>query len=239
MQIFHGRSKIIRIDASVLSIKGILTALFDDAGLEPAEDILSNLNHYISELESWNKRINLTGITKPEEMALKHVGDTIVLALNIPDGIKTVLDIGTGAGIPGLVLKLIRQDLDVVLLDAVRKKVSFLRYLIAGMGLTCVWAEHGRAGMDGVPAQRPHAGFDLIVSQAVGPVDDLAGMSDRLLAKDGMILSLKGLRGDEELEVRRPKLLKMGWDATSLKTYTPLTRRLRHLIFIKRAAAWR
>lgn len=209
--------------------------MFEESGLAPAGKVLSDLHYYISELANWNQRINLTGITDPGEMALKHAGDAIVLALHIPEGVNTVLDIGTGAGAPGLVLKLIRQDLDITLVDAVRKKVSFLRYLIASMGLSGVWAEQGRVGMPGIPARRPQGGFDLAVSQAVGPVDELARISDKLLSKDGIIISLKGARGAEELEARRAGLLKMGWDAQPVRAYTPITRRLRYMIFMRRA----
>lgn len=236
LQIYPERLKIIRIDVSNLSVKKILSALFEESSLTPTEKVLADLHYYIFELANWNKQINLTGISNPAEMALKHVGDAIVLALHIPDGINTVLDIGTGAGVPGLVLKLIRQDLNIVLVDAVRKKVSFLRYLIARMGLSGVCAEHGRVGMSGVPIQRPRCGFDLVVSQAVGPVDELVRMSDKLLAKDGIIISLKGVNGVEELEDRKARLLKMGWDAWPVKAYTPITRQLRHLIFIKKVS---
>ncbi|MGQ9813083.1 MAG: 16S rRNA (guanine(527)-N(7))-methyltransferase RsmG [Dissulfurimicrobium sp.] len=211
-----------------------MSGLFEESGLAPAGKVLSDLHYYISELANWNQRINLTGIVDPCGMALKHVGDAIVLAQHIPEGVNTVLDIGTGAGAPGLVLKLIRQDLDVVLVDAVRKKVSFLKYMIASMGLSGVCAEHGRVGMSGVPAQRPKSGFDLVVSQAVGPVDELVDMSDKLLTKNGTIISLKGAKGAEELEVRRAGLLKMGWDAKTVKAYTPITRRLRYMIFLQR-----
>jgi 16S rRNA (guanine527-N7)-methyltransferase len=235
LQICPERLIPIRTDVSDLSVKKILSGLFEESGLAPAGKVLSDLHYYISELANWNQRINLTGITDPAWMALKHVGDAIVLVQHIPEGVNTVLDIGTGAGAPGLVLKLIRQDLDVVLVDVVRKKVSFLRYMIASMGLSGVWAEQGRVGMAGVPAQRPKSGFDLVVSQAVGPVDELAGMSDKLLTKNGIIISLKGARGAEELESRRAGLLQMGWDARTVKAYTPITRRLRHMIFIQRA----
>lgn len=235
LQTCPGRLRI-SAESSNLSVKTILVRLFKESGLNPVEKVLSDLHVYISELETWNQRMNLTGITDPGEMALKHIGDTIVLALHIPKGVNTVLDIGTGAGVPGLVLKLIRQDLEVVLIDAVRKKVSFLRYLIARMGLSGVCAEHGRVGMSGVPMQRPKGGFDLVVSQAVGPVDELVRISDKLLAKDGIIISLKGVKGVEELEDRKARLLKMGWDARSVKAYTPITRQLRHLIFIKRVS---
>ncbi|UKL14353.1 16S rRNA (guanine(527)-N(7))-methyltransferase RsmG [Dissulfurimicrobium hydrothermale] len=189
---------------------------------------------YIFELESWNRRINLTGITDPREMALRHVGDTILVALHTPEGANTVLDIGTGAGVPGLVLKLIRQDLEVALVDAVRKKVSFLRYLIAKMGLSGVWAEHGRIGLDDVPIRRPREGFDLVISQAVGPLDRIVEIASGLVREGGLIVSLKGPKGIEELKAKEGWLTSKGWVARPVETRTPAAGYRRCLILVRK-----
>lgn len=219
---------------SGFSLKDVLVRLFGESGLAITDRAVDDLCIYLCELDNWNKRMNLTGIAGLEEMAVKHVGDTILLALHAPDRIGYMLDIGTGAGVPGLIFKIIRRDLNVVLVDSVRKKVSFLRYLIARLGLCGVWVEQGRVGLDDVPACRPEAGFDLIVSQAVGPIDELAGMAGGLLSKDGVIISLKGVRGVEEAADFKERLLEMGWEARPVKAYTPVGRQMRYLIFMKR-----
>lgn len=219
-------------------LKDVFVRLSAESGFAITDRTAGDLCVYLHELENWNKRMNLTGITGLEEMAIKHVGDTILLALHLPVRIRYMIDIGTGAGVPGLILKIIRRDLDVVLVDSVRKKVSFLKYLIARLGLCGVWAEHGRAGMDGVPAHRPEAGFDLAVSQAVGPIDELVDMAGGLLSRDGVIISLKGARGAHEAGVFKERLLEMGWDARPVKAFAPVSRQMRHLIFMKRVISY-
>ncbi len=193
------------------------------------------LCYYFSELSSWNRRLNLTGLKTTEKMIAKHLGDTLVLVRWIPEGLNSVIDIGTGAGIPGLILKILRPDLDVCLLDARRKRVSFLMSVIAGLGLANVWAVHGRAGEGNapLPASCSMSAFDMAVSQAVGKVTDLVSMSEGYLSTDGMVVAMKGADGIRELEEYRGSLSGLGWEAEAVESFTPVEKLRRYLVVMR------
>lgn len=81
-----------------------------EGGVRPSGELITNLRVYIEELHSWNQHTNLTGLKTMEEMAVKHVGDTLTLIRVLPEDVHHVLDIGTGPGVPGFILKLFRPD---------------------------------------------------------------------------------------------------------------------------------
>jgi len=200
------------------------------------EKSLPGLSTYFRELALWNRRVNLTGLRTPEKMVSKHLGDTVVLEQWLPEQVHFVLDIGTGAGIPGLILKILRPGLDCWLLDARRKRVSFLQAVIAELGMDGVHAVHGRAGegtgllFPGAPAR-----FDMVTGQAVGSVIDLAKMAEEFIRAGGLVVSMKGPAGTAELEEARPALEDLGWKAGTVATETPLERQKRLLVIMKRA----
>lgn len=195
---------------------------------------MTNLGVYLGELYSWNQRINLTGLKTIEEMALKHVGDTLTLIRFLPKSVHHVLDIGTGPGVPGLILKLFCPDLKIVLIDAIRKKVSFLNTVIAIIGLTDIWAEHCRLGSKDILRHFPPEGFDVIVSQAVGSLDEFARMALPLLSANGLVIAMKGPKADEELEEKMGYLQRHGWKAGIIKTKTPVSSFQRNLVVLRR-----
>jgi 16S rRNA (guanine527-N7)-methyltransferase len=205
-----------------------------ECGIAPSGELITNLRIYLEELYSWNQRVNLTGLKTMQEMALKHVGDTLTLIRFLPVGIRHVLDIGTGSGVPGFILKLFRPDLEIVLIDAVRKKVSFLSAIIAITGLTGIWAEHCRVGPKDIPMHLPPEGFDVIVSQAVGPLDELARMARSLLSPNGLVIAMKGPKLDEELEGKIDYLQRHGWKTDIIRTQTPVSGFRRNLVMLRR-----
>ena len=213
------------------NIRELLDELLLRGGLTSTEKLLTDLRTYLEELYSWNQHINLTGLKTLEEMAVKHVGDTLVLVQHLPVGIHHLLDIGTGAGSPGLVLKFFCPDLKIVLVDSVRKKVSFLNTVIAKIGLTGIWAEHGRVGPNWVPRHLPPEGFDVVVSQAVGPLDGLIEMASPLLSTNGLVIAMKGPNVDRELKEKRSYL---GYITNIIRTQTPVGGYRRSLVVMQR-----
>ncbi len=216
------------------NIKPLLHELLQQGGVTPSGELITNLRVYLGELYSWNQRINLTGLKTMEEMAIKHVGDTLTLIRFLPKGVHHILDIGTGPGVPGLILKLFRPDLEIVLIDAIRKKVSFLNTVIAIIGLTGIWAEHCRVSPKDIPRHLPPEGFDVIVSQAVGPLDELASMARPLLSPNGLVIAMKGPKVDEELEGKMGYLQRHGWKTGIIKTQTPVSSFRRNLVMLRR-----
>jgi 16S rRNA (guanine527-N7)-methyltransferase len=216
-------------------LKDLVTRILREGGFVPSPGIVENLCAYLEGLDAWNRRMNLTGLKDVGEMAVKHVGDTLTLTAALPPSTRTVLDIGTGAGVPGLVLKLLRPDLEIVLVDSIRKRISFLKTVIAVMGLEGVWAEQGRVGTErGVPHGRPEGGFDVIVSQAVGSIDELARMACPLLARQGVVILMKGPKAAGELEAKRDELVGKGWGVELMETRVPVTGHVRNLILLRR-----
>ena len=143
-------------------------------------------------LGEWNRRINLTAISDPLEVAVKHCLDAIApLHLLPPDG--KLLDIGTGGGFPGIPLKIMRPDLDMTLIDAVRKKISFVNHVIRCLGLSRIEALHVRAeALAG--EQRFQGRYTVIVCRALADLTKVARLALPLLSGQGKIVVYQGPR---------------------------------------------
>lgn len=216
------------------NIEFLLNELLKQGYVQPSSELIKNLRIYLEELYSWNQRINLTGLKSMEEMAIKHIGDTLVLNRFLPEGVHRVLDIGTGAGVPGLILKLFRSNLEIFLIDSVQKKISFLNFVIAHIGLKGIWTEHHRLGFKDTPEHFPPEGFDLIVSQAFGSLDKLASMARPLLSASGLVIALKGPKAKVELRERIEYLKRYDWRVNVIKTKTPVGNFRRNLIMLRK-----
>ena len=167
-------------------------------GLELTEQQLERFLRYRQELLDWNRRINLTAITDPEEVLLRHFLDSLsVLAVYDRSGGR-LLDIGTGAGFPGLPLKIVRPQWHVVLLEATGKKVRFLQHVIETLQLRDVEAVHGRAEELAHNAEY-RASFDLVTARAVASLPKLLEYTAPFCRVGGQIVLPK--KGDlvEEL----------------------------------------
>ena len=151
-------------------------------------------------LVEWNKVMNLTGITEYEEVNEKHFVDSlsIVKALDMKS-VKSVIDVGTGAGFPGIPLKIAFPHLKVVLLDSLNKRINFLNTVIAEMGLTDIKTIHGRAEDYAIQTEYREK-FDLCVSRAVANLSTLSEYCLPYVSADGLFVPYKSGEIDEELE---------------------------------------
>ena len=151
-------------------------------------------------LVEWNKVMNLTGITEYEEVNEKHFVDSlsIVKALDMKS-VKSVIDVGTGAGFPGIPLKIAIPHLKVVLLDSLNKRINFLNTVIAELGLTDIKTIHGRAE-DYAKQTEYREKFDLCVSRAVANLSTLSEYCLPYVSADGLFVPYKSGEIDEELE---------------------------------------
>jgi len=161
-------------------------------GLTLSMEQAASMAIHAGELVAWNRRSNLTSLTGPEEIAEKHYLDSILPMRWIPEG-ASILDIGSGGGFPGIPLKIMMPASDVVLVDAVRKKVSFINHAIRTLGLKRIRARHIRAeSLTRHTADGPADGFGVIISRALSSLERFVAMALPLLADDGMIVALKG-----------------------------------------------
>lgn len=192
-------------------------------GLELSEQQLAQFQCYRAELLEWNTRFNLTAITDPEEVLTRHFLDSLslLLALDRPRVRPTLslLDIGTGAGFPGLPLKIVRADWQITLVDATGKKVQFLQHVIETLGLEGIEAVQGRAEeLAHKPAYR--GAFDVVTARAVASFSTLLEYSAPFSKVRGLIvLPKKGLL-DEELAQGKRAAQQLG---TVLKADLPVT----------------
>lgn len=167
-------------------------------GLNVNEQQLEQFTRYRAALLDWNTRINLTAITNPEEVLIKHFLDSLSLLLVYDRPVVRLLDIGTGAGFPGLPLKIARPQWRVTLLEATGKKVTFLRHVIETLHLSGVEAIHGRAEELGhKPSYR--ASFDLVTARAVAALPTLLEYAAPFCHPGGEIILLK--KGDIAVEL--------------------------------------
>ena len=149
------------------------------------------LSWLAGELGRWSSRINLTAILDPIEMADKHILDSLSVLRALEQGPLTLLDAGTGAGFPGLPLAIAREDLTVTLVDAVAKKVGFLKHAIAQLGLAPrVRALHRR--LEGDPAAEGLGPFDVAVSRALADPARWAALAAPYLRPGGTLVVMAG-----------------------------------------------
>ena len=166
-------------------------------GVSLDEEQLAALRQHALLLLKWNEKFNLTTITAPEAMALKHYVDSLAILKWLPQT-GTVLDMGTGGGFPGIPVKIVRPSLSMILIDSSLKKVNYLTNVIRTMGLVDIDAYHVRA-QDVNRASFFKAPVDVAVSRAFTNLPDIIRLSFPLVKPGGMVIAMKGPAVSEEL----------------------------------------
>jgi len=166
-----------------------------ELGVEVSEEQAALFAVHAREMVRWNRRINLTAVTDPFEMAIKHYVDSIAaIPLIKPDA--SLLDAGSGGGFPGIPLKIMLPSLDLTLLEARRKRVSFLKHILRTLGVVDVGVLNERLE-ETAAALSPGAGFDVIVSRAFSHLELFAAHAMPLLNPGGCLVAFKGTKGDK------------------------------------------
>lgn len=163
-----------------------------------SEEQYNQFYKYMNLLIEWNKKINLTAIIEPKEIILKHFVDSLTIAKYIEEN-KKVADVGTGAGFPGIPLKIYRKDLKITLIDSLNKRLNFLNEVISELELKEITTVHGRAEELGQNKEYRER-FDIVTSRAVANLSTLSEYLIPFIKKDGKCIYMKTLEVDEELQ---------------------------------------
>lgn len=193
------------------------------------------LEQYRELLLEWNEKINLTAITDPEEIRVKHFEDSLTC---LDTGLFTpgvsVIDVGTGAGFPGLPLAMARPDISVTLLDSLQKRLLFLEEVIRQTDTQNAVTVHARAE-DGGRDKKLREQFDIVVSRAVSRLSVLCEYTLPYLKVGGTLIAMKGPSAEEELQEAQNALHVLGGGEATIKTTSLEDESLSHcLVLIKK-----
>lgn len=207
-------------------------------GVELNETQISQFIKYYEILVEWNSFMNLTGITEYEEVIQKHFVDSLALckAVDIKEA-QTLIDIGTGAGFPGIPLKIAYPQLQVTLLDSLQKRIKFLNEVISQLGLTGVETIHGRAEDFAKPSMKREA-YDICVSRAVANLASLSEYCLPYVKVGGYFIPYKSGKIEEEMEASKKAVFLLGGKLEEeVKFMLPESDISRSLIKIKKVSA--
>lgn len=172
----------------------------NEVGLELTELQYEQFIKYMRLLQEWNEKINLTAITDDEEVIKKHFIDCIkAFKSDTIKNAKTIIDVGTGAGFPGLPIAIMNPNVKVTLLDSLNKRINYLNTVVRELGLKNVTTIHSRAE-DGARKPELREKFDVATSRAVANMAVLSEYCMPYVKKDGYFVALKGPAVDEELK---------------------------------------
>ena len=186
-------------------------AQLTEAGFALMEQQKQQFADYFQLLVSWNEKMNLTTLTDESDVYLKHFYDSLTPILYglIKNEKLQLLDIGAGAGFPSLPMKILFPDLQVTIIDSLQKRINFLAQLTESLQLTGVTLLHGRAedfGQD----NKYRASFDIVTARAVARLNVLSELTLPFLKKNGVLLSLKAAKFDEELQDAKAAIATLG-----------------------------
>lgn len=201
--------------------------------IELSNNNIDKFNIYSDMLKEWNEKINLTAITEDKEIILKHFIDSLTIAPYIENGNKKLIDVGTGAGFPGIPIKILMNDLEVTLLDSLDKRIKFLNEVISKLELNGISCIHGRAedfGRDRLYREQ----FDYCTARAVAKLPVLLEYCLPFVKTGGIFIAMKGSDTREINESKRA-LDVLGGEIIDVKnTFLPEGNIERNIIIIRK-----
>lgn len=200
--------------------------------LEPKQE--EQFLKYYDLLIEWNSFMNLTAITEFSEVVKKHYVDSVSLIKAVPDLPEksyTLIDVGTGAGFPGIPLKILFPDLKITLLDSLNKRVTFLKEVISSLGLKEIEAIHGRAEDFAKPGKLRES-YDLCVSRAVADLSVLAEYCIPFVRKNGLFIAYKSENALDELDNSQNAIKILGGEYEEKKEFILPNSDIKRILFL-------
>lgn len=215
------------------NIKEKLISQAKGLGIKVTAEQAAKFQRYMELLIEWNEKLNLTAITEPDEIVEKHFIDslTLLLACRPKEGGK-LLDVGTGAGFPGVPVKIMRPDLEVTLLDGSNKRLNFLGQLCGELGIECrrVHKRAEEAGLD----KAMRESYDLVTARAVAQLRVLCEYCLPLVKMKGFFVAMKGPGAGDELAEAKNALDILGGDKVEVKRFELPEAGERNLIVVRK-----
>ena len=173
-------------------ITDMLIAGAKELDIEMRESNIKAFSLYLEELKKWNEKINLTSLRSDRDITVKHFLDSLTAARFLKDNkVSSLLDIGSGGGFPGIPLKIVMPKLKITLLEAIEKKVNFLKHIIRTLGLDNIEAIKGRAEDEEIIKTYKNS-FDCVISRALSSIKDYINLAKPYIKENGIILAMKG-----------------------------------------------
>ncbi len=205
-------------------------------GIELSSAQLDAFELYQRDLVTWNQRVNLTAITARDEIIVKHFLDSLSVALVLPALTVSLIDIGSGAGFPGVPLKIAFPAIRVTLLEATGKKIEFLKHIITQLALSDTRAIHGRAeelSRDAAHREK----YDVAVGRAIAELPTLVEYAVPLVRVGGVFIAQKGVNVDEEVRRAERAVIELGGRLSAVVLVQLPGLEPRHLIVVEKIAA--
>ncbi|PDO88936.1 16S rRNA (guanine(527)-N(7))-methyltransferase RsmG [Kosakonia pseudosacchari] len=199
-----------------------LSRLLDEAGISLSDHQQQQLVAYVELLHKWNKAYNLTSVRDPNEMLIRHILDSVVVAPYLQG--SRFIDVGTGPGLPGIPLSIVRPESHFTLLDSLGKRIRFLRQVQHELKLSNI--EPVQSRVEDFPAEPP---FDGVISRAFASLNDMVNWCRHLPGEEGRFYALKGLVPEEEIALLPADLCV----ETIIKLHVPHLDGERHLVVVK------
>ena len=193
-----------------MSFAEILKKAAEEYGISLSETQLRQFDRYQELLVEWNQKMNLTALTEPKDVAIKHMIDSVSVYDEkwFSEGMS-VIDVGTGAGFPGLPLKILCPSLKVTLLDSLNKRVKFLETVVSELGLSDIVCVHARAE-EAARQKQYREKFDAVVSRAVARLPILAEYDLPFVRVGGFFAAMKGAKYEEEAQEAKKAVKLLG-----------------------------
>lgn len=181
-----------------------------ELNIDLSENQLEQFYKYMNILSKWNKVMNLTAITEPKEIIIKHFVDSLTVLDKIKDE-NFIIDVGTGAGFPGIPIKIACPDIKVILLDSLNKRINFLNEVIKELNLENIETFHGRAEDYGRDKNHREK-YDVAIARAVAPLNILLEYLMPFVKVNGKCICMKGVKAEEEIENSKRGVRLLGGD---------------------------
>ncbi len=205
-----------------MDIRELLKRGLRDLGYELETELLNTFMTYLTELKKWNKAYNLTGIKKDEDIITKHFLDSLLYMKVMPGGALKVADIGSGAGFPGIPIKIIRPEVEMYLIESSVKKSIFLRHIVKLLKIKNVEVMEER-----VENIKESLCVDVAMTRALFSIEDFIKKASHIVKEGGILIHSKGPKVKEELQ----KLKDIRYEI--IPCTLPLTQIKRYIVAVK------